>query len=696
MTDKLKGLSLVCLLGGILGLPAFLTAGEIIILNTRDLPGEGLNDETVVAPVGGNPGTTLGEQRLNVIRRAGEIWLEHLDTDQDIVIRAETSDLTCDNQGAVFASAGPNLLFRDFTGAPFPATYYPVALANQIAGRDLSGGHDINLQFNLNLDDDPTCNMLTGGWYYGYDHNHNGSADLLVTLLHEFGHGLGFAEFSDPDNGELFDGFPDIYNRMVMDLSTGKHWHEMTDGERLASQTNDPNVVWTGANATAAGQSFLLKSLDVRVTAPGNIAGTLGAVEASFGSRIRNDISAELVLADDGGVVPSQACGALINNVSGKLVLIDRGSCEFGVKVLNAEQAGAVGVIVANNIADAPIVMGAGAVGNQVTIPSVMISLAEGNTVRSELPGVMATFGRDPNSEPAGTNQGFVRIYAPDPFDQGSSISHWTTATSPNLLMEPNLSVDLGSDLDITLDHFKDIGWSIVEQVAPEPRLLYSWLSNNALFNSRLILNNLGDTVAEVTLEARRNDGEPPLVAVRQISPLGFLEETGADLFPALGDGGGFTVLANSVSTQLAGRWVTNSLQSESMASPAQGIAVELSQSGNKRLGNSLLFGYLPVDENTTSAPVLVNAGDSDADVVLYFYDSVGNLLLRDEDTASNLAPNRPLAAVISSLLPGENQNVTMIAHSPSQPITGVVFVFDAEFLEPAIGNAQAIEFTPP
>ncbi|MFT4782223.1 MAG: extracellular elastinolytic metalloproteinase, partial [Pseudohongiellaceae bacterium] len=50
------------------------------------------------------------------------------------------------------------------------------------------------------------------------------------------------------------------------------------------------------------------------------------------------------------------------------------GSCEFGVKVLAAENAGAIGAIVVNNEPGAAIVMGPGAVGDSVSIPSIMLT----------------------------------------------------------------------------------------------------------------------------------------------------------------------------------------------------------------------------------------------------------------------------------------------------------------------------------
>ena len=75
------------------------------------------------------------------------------------------------------------------------------------------------------------------------------------------------------------------------------------------------------------------------------------------------------------------------------IALLDRGGCEFGLKVLNAENAGAVGAIVANNQGDGFFNMGPGAVGNQVTIPSIMIGQSDGDLLKAELPtpGVNAT-----------------------------------------------------------------------------------------------------------------------------------------------------------------------------------------------------------------------------------------------------------------------------------------------------------------
>lgn len=132
-------------------LPWLGRAATITIVN-QDGAGEGLNDPTAAAPVGGNTGTTIGQQRLIVMQRAAEIWGAKLVSAVPIQVGMNFNPLTCDNSSAVLGSAGPHVFFRDFAGAPAANTWYPVALANALAGSDLDPGVvDVDAQFNSNL-----------------------------------------------------------------------------------------------------------------------------------------------------------------------------------------------------------------------------------------------------------------------------------------------------------------------------------------------------------------------------------------------------------------------------------------------------------------------------------------------------------------------------------------------------------------
>jgi len=105
------------------------------------------------------------------------------------------------------------------------------------------------------------------------------------------------------------------------------------------------------------------------------------AGSASFGPQIF-DVSGPFVAAiDGGGVSTADACESITNDVSGAIVLIDRGTCTFAQKATRALDAGAVGVIIANTTSGAlPSMAGAG-----IDIPTVSLSFEHATALRAEL-----------------------------------------------------------------------------------------------------------------------------------------------------------------------------------------------------------------------------------------------------------------------------------------------------------------------
>jgi minor extracellular serine protease Vpr len=78
----------------------------------------------------------------------------------------------------------------------------------------------------------------------------------------------------------------------------------------------------------------------------------------------------------------SDGCAGVDPGASGKLAIIDRGVCTFSQKVANAKAAGAVGVLVINNVAGDPTAMGR-TVGFDDDLPAVMIGKNEGAALRA-------------------------------------------------------------------------------------------------------------------------------------------------------------------------------------------------------------------------------------------------------------------------------------------------------------------------
>lgn len=66
----------------------------------------------------------------------------------------------------------------------------------------------------------------------------------------------------------------------------------------------------------------------------------------------------------------------------------------------------------------------------------------------------------DPDLPAGADSEGRVLLYTPKPVEPGSTHSHWDTAASPNLLMEPFISADLkATGIDLTKQAMQDMGW---------------------------------------------------------------------------------------------------------------------------------------------------------------------------------------------------------------------------------------------
>ncbi|MGB7068505.1 MAG: hypothetical protein WBD22_03355 [Pyrinomonadaceae bacterium] len=292
-------------------------SATITIIN-NDGPGEGFNDTrpAFANPEGGNTGATRGEQRMNVFEFAAGIWGDFLDTSVPIQVRAGFDSMECGAGGAILGGAGPLTLHRDFTGAELPGTWYVGALANKQSGTDRSTSPDLDAEFNVDIDD--ACLGAGTRYYYGLNSSvPSGRINLLATVLHEIGHGVGFISLVDESTGALFQGLPDIWARSMFDEATGAHWDQMTDSQRQASAVSNGGLKWDGPSVRLA-------------------SGFLGG-------------------------------------------------------------------------------------------------------------------GSD--------SSGRVQLYAPSPLRIGSSVSHFSNAASPNLLMEPSINSGLPIDLDLTRQLMRDIGW---------------------------------------------------------------------------------------------------------------------------------------------------------------------------------------------------------------------------------------------
>jgi len=339
---------------GLLGLTCCATSYSATItvqIDPAEPANTGFSDLTPVVPIAnGNPGTTLGAQRLYVFQTAANQWGKLLNSAAIIRVNAKMDSISggCGGTTAILGQAGPDNAFANFPHAPKSNVFYAVALADGIAGSANDPGNaQIDATFNVDID---TGTCLTGQtWSYDTNQAHGVPANkipLLPVVFHELGHGLGFITFTNLSDGSFINigggsFLPDIWDYYLFDQGQNKTWEQINPTGAASvnivnSAKNDPNLVWAGKKVNRLQRVFL-----------------------------------------DGAL--------------------------------------------------------------------------------------------------SGTHNGCMRMYAPNPAEPGSSVSHWTKASARALLMQPYLNETIFNLVDMTLPFFQDIGWS----TNPEDLVFYDGFDPN-------------------------------------------------------------------------------------------------------------------------------------------------------------------------------------------------------------------------
>jgi minor extracellular serine protease Vpr len=127
------------------------------------------------------------------------------------------------------------------------------------------------------------------------------------------------------------------------------------------------------ARALTAGASTVPHFVGAPVTVNGS---TFGVASGDFAT-VSADLTAPLAVVTSSGAL-SLACSALpAGSLTGKIALVSRGTCTFSTKIRNAQTAGAVAVLVVNNVAGDPTAMGQDGTANQPTVPAYMAALSD-------------------------------------------------------------------------------------------------------------------------------------------------------------------------------------------------------------------------------------------------------------------------------------------------------------------------------
>ena len=240
-----------------------------------------------------------------------------------------------------------------------------------------------------NADIHTMVDWISGGRYIGFD----GADGFMINVL-----GTEFYELSSSPcpnawwNGSWVSFCPGMGTDDIVAHEWGHAYTEYTHGLTYRNQSGALNEAYSDIFGELADQvngvgtdtpgtkradgACTEHTVEIpAVTVPSHASlGDYLAGSANFGAQLDpTGVRGFVELVDDGSAMPSEGCGSLLGFTSGRIAMIDRGSCPFDQKVLEAQNAGAVAAVVCNNTAGGLTTMAAGAFASSVTIPSVFM-----------------------------------------------------------------------------------------------------------------------------------------------------------------------------------------------------------------------------------------------------------------------------------------------------------------------------------
>lgn len=212
----------------------------------------------------------------------------------------------------------------------------------------------------------------------------------MSNMMHDISFRYGFDEVAGNFQQKNYTG-----------LGKGKDYvvAQAQDGGKLPDPSlNNANFSTPVDGASGGMQMYLwgrrgLRNL--RVTSPASFAGTYatGIAGFGFGSEVQlplAPIAGQIVLFNDGTTRPTEACQPSKTDLRGKIVMIDKGTtffnavCSYGRKIINAQDSGAIAVILCNSLPTTPNAFNDSLpdVASQVRIPAVTMSSTDCNRLR--------------------------------------------------------------------------------------------------------------------------------------------------------------------------------------------------------------------------------------------------------------------------------------------------------------------------
>lgn len=262
---------------------------------------------------------------------------------------------------------------------------------NGIEGSEytITRGNNVNAYLDRDADNNPDEKTVDGntGLVFDFPFDDNKTPDnyqeaaitqlfYMNNFMHDFTYRYGF-------NEEAGNFQQNLYGK------SGKAGDSVKAEGQDASGFNNANFSTPPDGASGRMQMYLWMPGEgkvLTVNMPSTLASTYNVGLATFGPYISsNPITGNLIIALD-SVSSALACGTLTNAaaIKGKIAVVDRGTCKFKEKVIKAEAAGALAVIVVNTSNDI-ITMGSDNTNPMPKIPVVMLPSSSGNSIKNAL-----------------------------------------------------------------------------------------------------------------------------------------------------------------------------------------------------------------------------------------------------------------------------------------------------------------------